>query len=135
MKKKVNDPIITQEGNCYYLTLDLKDLSNYDKAKVVHHFINRDTEILELYIDNEIRRFLARYGIVASLTDKEDIEVALNKLRREYHKDIKIHDLYKGMRADIHIHFVGMSKNLMTVVLEDDRYLQCGIEVEYTEVK
>ena len=126
---KKNKPYIDKVGCCYYLIVDLKGLSMYERASAINHFIKRDTKILETHIDNEIRALLAEYNIISTLTDKEQIKCALESLKMRYRKEIVINDIYKDFVRNETLTTVGISENHMTIVIEDNRYLQCGIEL------
>ena len=123
-----NDVKLTKDENCYYLTQSLLGMSLYQRTKAIKKFINHETKILEDCIENEIRAIFQRNGINVYETTESvlnDLFGALN----EKGKDIAIVDLYKDTELDNCV-MVGTSPNKMTVWLENNDLLQCGIEVK-----
>ena len=103
-------------------------MSLYQRTKAIKKFINTETKILEDCIENEIRAIFQRNGINVYETTESvlnDLFGALN----EKGKDIAIVDLYKDIELDKCV-LVGTSPNKMTVWLENDYLLQCGIEIK-----
>ena len=120
--------ILVKDDNCYYLTQDLRGMSLYQRTKTIKKFINQETKVLEDCIENEIRAIFQRNGINVYETT-ESVLNALFSALNEKGKDIAIVDLYKDKNIDKCI-MVGTSPNKMTVWLEDDTTLECGISVK-----
>ena len=123
---KRNKPQITIEDNTVFLTLDLKGLGLYDRAKAIRQFVN-DTKIVQDYVDELVKGILDRNGIILLGTDKSALEWAFDRLNAKG-KDIKVIDFYGGRLID-DCRYVD-TKNDITVVLEENRYLQAAVKVE-----
>lgn len=124
---KRNKPEITIEDNIVFLTLDLKGLGLYDKGKAIRQFVNSDTKILEDYVDELIKAIFERNGIILLGNDKSVLNEAFDTLKAK-RKDIRVTNFYGG-RDIWHCKYID-TKNNITVVLEDNRYLQAGVKVE-----
>lgn len=120
--------ILVKDDNCYYLTQDLTGMSLYQRTKTIKKFINQETKVLEDCIENEIRAIFQRNGINVYETTESVLNALFGALN-EKGKDIAIVDLYKDKNIDKCI-MVGTSPNKMTVWLEDDTTLECGISVK-----
>lgn len=106
-------------------------MSLYQRTKAIEKFIKQETKILENCVETEIRAIFTRNGINVYATDKD----ALNDLFRALHdknKDIVIIDLFKDKNYDGCV-LMGTSPNNITIWLEDDTLLECGIEVREVE--
>jgi len=123
---KRNKPQITIEDNTVFLTLDLKGLGLYDRAKAIRQFVN-DTKIVQDYVDELVKGILDRNGIILLGTDKSALERAFDSLNAKG-KDIKVINFYGGRLID-DCRYVD-TKNDITVVLEGNRYLQAAVKVE-----
>lgn len=127
---KNNDPKITIENNIVFLTLDLKGMDLYHRGKAIRKFVNSDTKILEDYVDDLIKAIFQRNGIIVNSTNKSALNEAFDSLKAKG-KDIKITNFYGG-RNVWNCKYVD-TKNEITILLEDNRFLISGIEV--SEVK
>ena len=127
-----NQPKIVIENNTVFLTLDLKGLGLYEKGKAIHRFINNDTKIVEDYADTIIRGILRRNGINVYSNDKSVLKCLFDTLKRKG-KRIEIIDFYKNANID-NCEILKTTDNKMTVLLEEDRYLECGVEIKEVDI-
>ena len=123
---KRNKPQITIEDGIVFLTQDLKGLGLYDKAKAIRQFVN-DTKIIEDYVDELIKGILFKNGITLVSKSECSLKCAFDSLK-EKGKEIRVKDFYGG-REMWRGRFIE-TKNEITVMLEDNRYLQAGVKVE-----
>ena len=130
MEKK---PKIIIENKTLFMTLDLKGLGLYERGKITRRFINSDTKILEDYADTIIKRVLSDYGIILLDTEDNAYKVALDKLKARFGVELEIVDFYKGRKLD-NCYLIQRSKNKITVLLEENRYLICGIEIKERKI-
>ena len=119
---------LTQDNNCYYLTQNIGGLSLYEKAKLINRFVKNETQVLEKYIDTEIRTQLGRVGINILDTSKGGLYALFDTLK-SMGITIEITDLYKNKEID-RCEYVGTSENHMNIYLEDKSLLQCGVMLE-----
>lgn len=126
-----NNPYIYQEGNCVYLVLDLGiGTTLYDRAKLINKFVRNDTQVLEKYLDTLFEAIFRKNGINIQSHDKLSLEKAFEYLNWK-NKDIKVQDLYD--KELYRCHFVGVAPNKLNVQIEDNRYLQAGVEIKEVE--
>ena len=125
MSRKVE---LTQDNNCYYLTQNIGGLSLYEKAKLINRFVKNETQVLEKYIDTEIRTQLGRVVINILDTSKGGLYDLFDTLK-SMGITIEITDLYKNKEID-RCEYVGLSENHMNIYLEDKSLLQCGVMLE-----
>lgn len=123
----MTSPQIYEDYGSFYLVQDLKGLNEYDKAKAITKFVNKGTKMLEMYLDSELEKIFIDNFILIKNTDKESIKKAFTELR-SLGKRIEILDLFSGKDFDRCKH-ITTTKGNMTIVLEDERYLQCGIKI------
>lgn len=123
----MTSPQIYEDYGSFYLVQDLKGLSEYDKAKAITKFVNKGTKMLEMYLDSELEKIFIDNFILIRNTDKKEIQKAFDKLR-SLGKRIEILDLFSGKEFDKCKH-ITTTKGNMTIVLEEERYLQCGIKI------
>ena len=123
----MEQPKIVKDNNCFYLVLDLKGLSLYERSKAISKFVRRDTKILEECIETEIKAQLDQLGINAYAKSESVLIKALDTLNA-MGKRLVINDLYSKPLDDCD--FVAKSDNYMNVVIESHRYLQCGKEIK-----
>ena len=120
-------PIIHKENNCYYLSQDLSGMDLYERTRAIKRFINSDTKILEECVNNEIKAIFKSKGINAYSNDESVLKGALDTFNRQYGA-ITLVDLFKKPierceKID--------NKNGMTIVIEDNRFIECGMEIKY----
>ena len=126
-----NDPKLTIQDNTIFLTLDLKGLDLYQRGKAIRKFINSDTKIVEDYADTLIRAIFKRNGINVYGDDKSVLNRAFDTLKQKG-KQIEIIDFYQNVDLE-RCEIVTTTKTKMTILIEDNRYLQCGIIVKEGE--
>lgn len=124
---------LTKIDNCLYLTLNIEGYSLYQRTKLIKNFIVNETKVLEDLADTEIRAIFAKNGINIYSTEENALKQAFDTLKGKG-KEIVITDLYKD-KENFGCVLVGMSANDMSVWLEDNKILQCGIMVEEREIK
>ena len=69
MAKKELVKIETQKGEeknstIYVMSMPIKDLGIYERAKAIKRFKDRETQVLEQVLDSDLRQILRNYGIV-----------------------------------------------------------------------
>ena len=121
------EPKILIEDNTIFMSLDLKGLNLYQRGKAIRTFINSDTKIVEDYADNLIRSILRKYGITISDTSEDSYLNAMIKLRQK-NKRIEVTDYYKDLDIE-RCEVVTTTKSKMTILLEDNRYLNVGVMI------
>ena len=132
-KESVNINIINGDepnSKVYIMSLNIRELDIYNKAKATKRFINSETKVLEMLLETHLREILRSNGIIP-LDGSED---ALNKafLQLELKgKKIEIADRYYEINGE---KIIGESENHMTVI-EEDGVLSCAIEVSVREEK
>lgn len=123
----MTSPQIYEDNGCFYLVQDLHGLDELEKAKAITSFASKGTKLLEMYLDSELEKILLDNFILLKNKDKATIKKALEKLESQG-KRIEIEDLFSG--GDFYkCKKITTTKNMMTIVLEEDRYLQCGVKV------
>ena len=128
MAKKELVKIETFEGEnhsqIFVMSMNIKGLSIYERAKATERFINKETKVLEQVLESVLRNFLRENGINVQDGSKQALEHAFWELERRG-KSIEIVDRYLDIPNET---IVGESPNEMTVVLEDD-ILSCAMEI------
>ena len=122
-----NDPKLTIQDNTIFLTLDLKGLDLYQRGKAIRKFVNSDTKIVEDYADRLCKAILSKYGIKVKDTTELAYKEALDRFNAMGKRLIVI-DFYRDTNFD-NCEIVQRSKNKITVLIEDDRFIECGVEV------
>ena len=122
-----NDPKLTIQDNTIFLTLDLKGLDLYQRGKAIRKFVNSDTKIVEDYADRLCKAILSKYGIKVKDTTELAYKEALDRFNA-MGKKLYVVDFYKDTNFD-NCEIVQRSKNKITVLIEDNRFLQAGVEV------
>ena len=121
----MNLPKIEVDGNCLYLIQDLWGMDTYQRAKALVDFCDKETKMFEKRIDRAIIDIFERNGINIVSTNKSVLKKALDTLKSKG-KDIEVVDLLENTR-DYNIEHITNTKNHFTIMLEDRRYLQCGV--------
>lgn len=125
-------PQIYNDHNSYYLIQDIQGLDRYQRAKAINNFVTKGTKLLEMYLDSEIEKIFADNFILIRNTDKESIKRAFRELRQRG-KQIEILDLFSG-KEFYKCEYITTTKGKMTVVIEEDKYIEAGIKVNESEV-
>lgn len=126
-------PQIYNDHNSFYLVQDLQGLDEYQKAKAIDKFVSKSTKLLEMYLDSELEKIFANNFILIKNNDKESIKKAFRELY-SMGKTIEILDLFSG-KDFYKCKYIHKTKGQMTIVLEEDRYLQAGVKVCEKEIK
>ena len=121
-------PTIHKDFDTYYLVQDIGGLSLFERTQAINKFVKHDTVILEKYIDNLIKADLMENGINAYSNKESVLNGVLEQLKTRGISYL-IEDTYKRHYNDNDLKFVAISDNQMIVLLENDRYLQCGIRL------
>lgn len=119
---------LKQDIDTYYLSQDLRGMTLYQRTKAINQFIKHETKILENCIETHLRAIFSRNGINVYESDKSVLNGLFGALKSKG-IDIEIVDIYKNAKYDNAV-VVGVSENYMTVILEDDYMLSCGIRVK-----
>ena len=125
------EPKIMIQDDTIFLTLDLKGLDLYQRGKAIRKFINSDTKIVEDYADTLIRAIFKRNGINVYGDDKSVLNRAFDTLKQKG-KQIEIIDFYQNVDLE-RCEIVTTTKTKMTILIEDNRYLQAGVIVKEGE--
>ena len=126
-------PRITRHENCLYLTQDIVGMSTYERAKAIVSFCDKETKNFEKEIDKVILDIFEKNGVNIPNTDKSVLKKAFAYLKAN-NKDIKVNDIYESITDLYNAELIKQTK-LFTIWLEDDRYLQCGVEVEEKDIE
>lgn len=118
---------IVKNDDCLYLVDDLWGMDTYDKSKAIVNFCDKETKRFEKEIDMAIIDIFERNGINIPNTEKSVLKRAFAMLK-EKNKTIEIVDLLENVN-DYNIETIKETKNHFVVVLEDNRYLQCGVRI------
>ena len=128
MAKKELVKIETFEGEnhsqIFVMSMNVKGLSIYEKAKATERFINKETQVLEQVLESVLRNYLRENGINVQDGSKQALEHAFWELERRG-KSIEIVDRYLDIPNET---IIGESPNEMTIV-EEDGILSAAIEV------
>lgn len=123
----MNLPKITKDNECLYLTQDISGMGLYEQSKAIVNFCDKETKLFEKEIDRAILDIFERNGINIPNTEKSVLKRAFAMLK-EKNKTIEIVDLLENVN-DYNIETIKETKNHFVVVLEDNRYLQCGVRI------
>ena len=123
---RTRKPTITIEDNIIFMTMDLKGLDLYERGKAIRRFINSDTKIVQDYVDRLCIEIMTRNGINIPSMDKNALKRAFDTLKAKG-KEIKLIDFYWNKQL------MGCQvlerKDYITIILEENRILECGVEV------
>lgn len=131
MAKKELVKIETQRGEeknstIYVMSMPIKDLGIYERAKAIKRFKDRETQVLEQVIENDLRQILRNYGIVPEDGSDQALEKAFNQLETKG-VHIEIRDRYFEFQGE---RIIGESPNKMTIIVEEDgTLLSCAMEI------
>ena len=127
-KKKLDIKVINGEephSKIYILSQSIKGFSTYERAKAIHNFVEKETKVLEIAIENDLREFLKKHDISIKDGSNEALNRAFTELEcKGFH--IGIRDRYYQIGDE---RIIGESPDgSMTIIIEDD-ILSCAIEV------
>jgi len=131
MAKKELVKIETQKGEepnstIYVMSMPIKDLGIYDKAKAIKRFKDRETQVLEQVLDSDLRQILRNYGVIPEDGSDQALEKAFNQLETKG-VHIEIRDRYFEFQGE---RIIGESPNKMTIIVEEDgALLSCAMEI------
>lgn len=125
--------IIKQPNHCFYLVQKIENSDLYKRSKDIQEFVDKETKKLEYVANAEIKTILRQKGINIPSNTENAYKSALDTLKTEFHKVIDIEDLYKDKNFE-NCEFIGVSNNGMTIVLENDKYLQAGIQIKEVDI-
>lgn len=110
----------------YVMSMPIKDLGIYEKAKAIKRFKDRETQVLEQVLDSDLRQILRNYGVVPEDGSDQALEKAFNQLETKgVHIEIK--DRYFEFQGE---RIIGESPNKMTIIVEEDgTLLSCAMEI------
>ena len=130
-KKKLDIKIIKGEephSKIYILSQSIKGFSTYERAKAIHNFVEKETKVLEIAIENDLREFLKKHDISINDGSNEALDRALIELEcKGFHIGIK--DRYYQIGDE---RIIGESPNQMTVI-EEEGILSAAMEVVINE--
>lgn len=129
----MNLPRIESENGCVYMLQDIGDSNEYERAKAIVNFCDKESKLFEKAIDREIVKIFERNGINVPSTDKSVLKLAFDLLK-ERGKQIEVIDTLKNYKEIQDLEFVKLTKGKFTVALEQKRYLQCSIQVKEKEI-
>ena len=122
----MNLATIERDNDCLYLVQDLNGLGIYERAKAIVTFCDKETKDFEREIDRAILKIFEKYDINIPNKDKSVLKLAFDLLKAKK-KEIVITDLYENVQD---CELIAKTKNHFTVMLESDRFIQCGVKVE-----
>ena len=130
-KKKLDIKIIKGDeprSKIYILSQSIKGFSTYERAKAIHNFVEKETKVLEIAIENDLREFLKKHDISIKDGSNEALNRALIELEcKGFH--IGIRDRYYQIGDE---RIIGESPNQMTVI-EEEGILSAAMEVVIDE--
>ena len=124
-------PKIERENDTLWLIQDLGGMGIYDKSKAIVNFCDKETKLFEKEIDRVVLEIFDENGINIPSTDKSVLKLAFDLLNAKG-KDIEIVDNFKDRNVD-ECELIKMTKNHFSVVLEENRYIQCSVQVKEVE--
>ena len=131
MAKQELVKIETQKGEepnstIYVMSMSIKDLGIYEKAKAIKRFKDRETQVLEQVLDSDLRQILKNYGVIPEDGSDQALEKAFNQLETKG-VHIEIIDRYFEFQGE---RIIGESPNKMTIIVEEDgTLLSCAMEI------
>lgn len=111
-------------GKIFVMSRNIKGLSLYERAKAIEHFIDKDTKVLEMALENHLRQVLRDNGVIPQDGSNGALERAFLQLENKG-KKIEIVDRYYELENE---RIIGESPNKMTIINEND-ILSCAMEI------
>ena len=124
---------IESEDNQVYMLQDIGDSNEYDRAKAIINFCDKESKIFEKSIDKQIIAIFERNGINVPSTDKSVLKLAFDLLNAKG-KKIVITDTLANYKNFADLEFVKLTKGKFIIALESKRYLQCCVRVEEKQI-
>ena len=109
----------------YVMTQELDDLSLYDRTKGIERFINKETKVLEMLLESDLRRILKEFGVIPYDGSESALNEAFDTLKRKG-VFVRIVDRYYEIENE---NIIGESPNKMTIILENDNFISCAMEI------
>lgn len=118
----------TYNSQIFVMSMSVKGLSIYEKAKATERFINRETKVLEQVLETVLRNYLKQNGVIPYDGSNQALEKAFHELEFKG-KSINVIDRYYELQNET---IVGESPNGMTVI-EEDGVLSAAMEIRINE--
>lgn len=112
----------------YVLSLNINGLTTYERAKAIARFIDKETRVLEMAIDNDLRQVIRALGVSIADGSDDAMAQALADLRAKG-IEIALIDRYYELNNE---KIIGESPNHMTVI-EEDGVISSAMEVIVNE--
>lgn len=125
----MNLPIIEKENGVVWMLQDISGVNEYERAKAIVNFCDKESKMFEKAIDREIIAIFQQNGIEIPNTDKNVLKQAFDLLKTKG-KGIEVEDMLKEYEKVIGLEFVKLTKGKFIVALEDKQYLQCCVSVK-----
>lgn len=129
----MNLPRIDHEDGCVYMLQDISGVNEYERAKAIVNFCDKETKLFEKAIDREIVDIFQSNGINIPNTEKSVLKLAFDLLKTKK-KKIVVEDTLKDYEKVENLEFVKLTKGKYVIVLEDNTYLQCCVRVKEIEL-
>lgn len=118
-----------KNSKIYIMSMNVKGLGVYEKAKATKRFVDRETKVLEMVLENDLRDILRSNGIIPLDGSESALNDAIVQLKCKG-KEISIIDRYYDLYGE---KIIKESENYMTVI-EEDGILSCAMEISVHEV-
>ena len=129
----MNLPKIERENGYVYMLQDISGVNEYERAKAIINFCDKESKVFEKAIDREIVEIFERNGINIPSTDKSVLKLAFEVLKGKG-KYVEVIDTLKDYKKIEGLEFVKLTKGKFVVALEDKQYLQCCVKVKEIEL-
>ena len=125
----MHEPQLYIDNGSFYLIQDISGLNEYERAKAIVNFCDKESKLFEKAIDREIIEVFQRNGIEIPSTDKKVLKLAFDLLNSKG-LDIEVEDMLENYEQVQGLEFVKRTKGKFIVALEDKTYLQCCVRVK-----
>lgn len=122
-------PKIEHENGNVYMIQDISGTNEYERAKAIVNFCDKESKLFEKEIDREIIEIFQRNGISIPSTDKKVLKLAFDLLNAKG-KSINVIDTLENYEFIDDLEFVKLTKGKYTVAIESKKYLQCCVMIE-----
>lgn len=124
---------IERDDDTIYMLQEIEGVDLYEKAKAIVNFCDKDTKLFEREVDRAILEIFLNNGINIPSNEKSVLKRAFARLNAKG-KDIEIVDMLKNCKLD-YCKFVHITqKQNLTVLIEDDKYLQVCVRVREIKI-